>query len=270
MTENGRTLRTLPISGGGPATPRLALCGLAAAAAQVNDTVSARKAIDEAAQYPHVGLFVGEDDLATAWLHVADGKLAAAREVLEAAAASARASGVLSSEAALLTDVARLGGARQAVKRLTELADVCDSAFTRARAGFAGALAANDPPALEGASASFEKMGADLLAAEASAAWKRVGESRKSTAGVNRTAQLAVRCEGARTPGLTTALEPAAALSAREREIAVLTSSGASAQPVAETLSISRRTVENHLYSIYGKLGVSTRAELKKALEATS
>jgi DNA-binding CsgD family transcriptional regulator len=240
----------------------------------VNDTVSAHKAIDEAAQYPHVGLFVGEDDLATAWLHVAGGKLAAAREVLEAAAASARASGVLSSEAALLTEVARLGGPRQVVKRLSELADVCDSAFTHARAGYVEALAANDPPALEVASASFEDMGADLLAAEASAAaaaaWKRAGESRKSTAGANRTARLAVRCEGARTPGLTTALEPAAALTAREREIAVLTSSGSSAQDVAETLSISRRTVENHLYSIYGKLGVSTRAELKKALEATN
>ncbi|MEU9369998.1 LuxR C-terminal-related transcriptional regulator [Streptomyces avermitilis] len=253
---------------------RPALCGLAAAAAQVNDTVSARKAIEEAAQYPHVGLFVGEDDLATAWLHVAGGKLAAAREVLEAAAASARASGVLSSEAALLTEIARLGGPRQVVKRLSELADVCDSAFTHARAGYVGALTANDPPALEVASASFEKMGADLLAAEASAAaaaaWKRAGESRKSTAAANRTAQLAVRCEGARAPGLTTALEPAAALTAREREIAVLTSSGASAQAVAEALSISRRTVENHLYSIYGKLGVSTRAELKKALEATN
>lgn len=57
-------------------------------------------------------------------------------------------------------------------------------------------------------------------------------------------------------------------LTAREREIAVLTSSGSSAQEVAEALSISRRTVENHLYSVYGKLGVSTRAELRKALEA--
>lgn len=189
---------------------RPALCGLAAAAAQVNDTASARKAIAEAEQYPHVGLFVGEDDLATAWLHVAAGKLAAARDVLEAAATSARASGVLSSEATLLTDIARLGGPRQVVRRLTELAEVCDSAFTHARAGYAGALAASDPPALEVASASFEEMGADLLAAEASAAaaaaWKREGESRKSTAAANRTAQLAVRCEGARTPGLTTAL----------------------------------------------------------------
>ncbi|MFE4698763.1 LuxR C-terminal-related transcriptional regulator [Streptomyces sp. NPDC056738] len=249
---------------------RPALCGLAAAAAQIDDDDAAEKALAEAHQYPRVGLFVGEDDLATAWLHAAAGRLEAAREVLVEAALLARDAGVVSSEAALLTDVARLGGPRQVLERITHLARTSDSPFTHARAAYVTELATGDAKALEAVSRSFEEMGADLLAAEASAAaaagWKRAGETRKATAAANRTDLLAARCEGARTPLLSTAPEPAAALTPRERDIALLTSSGASAQEVADALSISRRTVENHLYNIYGKLGVSTRAELKKAL----
>ncbi|MFF0598783.1 LuxR C-terminal-related transcriptional regulator [Streptomyces antibioticus] len=251
---------------------RPALCGLAAAAAQVHDIAAARKASAEAEQFPHVGMFVGEDAMAAAWLHAAAGELATARELLTRAAGKARAAGVVSSEAALLTDVARMGGARQVTKQLSTLAEGSDSPFNQARAVFAAALAANEPQSLEEVSVSFEEMGADLLSAEAAAAaasgWKRIGEARRSTAAANRTSQLTERCEGAITPPLATALEPAAALTARERDIAALISSGASAQDAAESLSISRRTVENHLYNIYGKLGVSSRAELKKKLES--
>ncbi|MFE8013981.1 LuxR C-terminal-related transcriptional regulator [Streptomyces antibioticus] len=257
--SNGQTLAMRP-----------ALCGLAAAAAQLDDTEAARKALAEAARYPRVGLFVGEDDLATAWLHVAAGRLADARDVLTAAAALAREAKVVSSEAALLTDVARLGGAREVLPRIGELGRNSDSAFAHARADYVAALASGDAHGLEVVSSSFAKMGADLLAAEASAAaaaaWKRAGETRRATAAANRTSVLSARCEDARTPLLATALEPAAALTARERDVALLLCSGASAQEVAESLSISRRTVENHVYNIYGKLGVSTRAELKKAI----
>ena len=52
------------------------------------------------------------------------------------------------------------------------------------------------------------------------------------------------------------------ALSRREREIAVLTSRGETATEVASQLHLSKRTVESHLESIYGKLGVGSKTEL--------
>jgi len=54
----------------------------------------------------------------------------------------------------------------------------------------------------------------------------------------------------------------AAALSRREREIAVLAARGESAVDIASQLFLSKLTVETHLASTYRKLGVSSRTEL--------
>lgn len=53
-----------------------------------------------------------------------------------------------------------------------------------------------------------------------------------------------------------------AALTAREREIAELAATGASNRDISAQLYVSVRTVENHLATIYRKLGIKTRAEL--------
>ena len=52
------------------------------------------------------------------------------------------------------------------------------------------------------------------------------------------------------------------ALSAREREIAVLAANGRSNLDIARDLAISHKTVEKHLASVYAKLGVSSRTKL--------
>ena len=52
------------------------------------------------------------------------------------------------------------------------------------------------------------------------------------------------------------------ALSRREREVALLTAQGETATEIASQLSLSKRTVESHLVSVYGKLGVSSKTEL--------
>ena len=49
-----------------------------------------------------------------------------------------------------------------------------------------------------------------------------------------------------------------------------LAGDGLSTRDVAAELGISPRTVETHLASIYGKLGVSSRAELGRAMAGTS
>jgi DNA-binding CsgD family transcriptional regulator len=51
-------------------------------------------------------------------------------------------------------------------------------------------------------------------------------------------------------------------LSAREHEIARLVAAGRTNREVAEQLVLSPRTIEAHLRSIYGKLGVRSRVEL--------
>ena len=52
------------------------------------------------------------------------------------------------------------------------------------------------------------------------------------------------------------------ALSEREREVALLVAGGAANRAIARQLSISEKTVEKHISSIYGKLGFSKRTEL--------
>ncbi|NJC13386.1 DNA-binding CsgD family transcriptional regulator [Micromonospora profundi] len=62
--------------------------------------------------------------------------------------------------------------------------------------------------------------------------------------------------------------QPPAALTAQELEIAQLAASGLSNKQIAERLYLSHRTVGAHLYRIFPKLGVSSRAGLRDALSA--
>lgn len=56
------------------------------------------------------------------------------------------------------------------------------------------------------------------------------------------------------------------ALTNREREIALLASTGKANRDIARTVFLSVRTVEGHLYRVYSKIGISTRAELRAVL----
>ncbi len=57
-------------------------------------------------------------------------------------------------------------------------------------------------------------------------------------------------------------------LTRRERQIATLASKGIKNVEIAKRLGLSVRTVESHLYRVYGKLGVSTRDKLAQLLSA--
>jgi pimeloyl-ACP methyl ester carboxylesterase/DNA-binding CsgD family transcriptional regulator len=60
---------------------------------------------------------------------------------------------------------------------------------------------------------------------------------------------------------LAATAEPFAALSPREREILALLSEGLGNSDIGERLSISEKTVRNHISSVYDKLGVWNRAQ---------
>jgi len=61
-----------------------------------------------------------------------------------------------------------------------------------------------------------------------------------------------------------------AQLSPQELQIAQLAAEGLSNREIGEQLYLSHRTVESHLYRLFPKLGVTSRAQLRNALEPAS
>ncbi|MFD3537420.1 LuxR C-terminal-related transcriptional regulator [Streptomyces sp. NPDC058664] len=252
---------------------RLVLSGLAASAAVMGDLDAAHAAVRESASFPHMGYLSGEERLGEAWLRAASGDLPGARSTLTEAAQSAHAAGHVTSEALLLTDVARLGAPHEVSTRLSELAAMCDGGLAPARAAFAAALAANDPEALMNCCDAFEAMGADLLAAEAStvagAAWRAADQPRRATSAIVRAHSALAHCQGAQTPLLSTVAPSTANLTRREHEVATLAAAGISSKDIASKLTLSVRTIDNHLQRIYTKVGVTTRSQLAEYLKST-
>lgn len=74
-----------------------------------------------------------------------------------------------------------------------------------------------------------------------------------------------LRATGARPRRLE--LSGVESLTARERQIAGLAAEGRSNPEIAQSLFVTRRTVETHLTSAYRKLDISSRDDLAKALE---
>ncbi|MER6434571.1 LuxR family transcriptional regulator [Streptomyces sp900105245] len=246
-----------------------ALAGLAACAAVLGDLEASASAIEEMAGYSPMGSHAGEEYLGQAWLYAAHGDIGQARATLFVAVEKAKLAGDITSEIILLTDIARLGGAKEVTERLAALADACDGAFARARARFATALAADDASQLQAVADELQVIGANLLAAEAAnaaaAAWQRAGNARRATAAANQAAACAINCKGAHTL-LLNAAQATAALTHREREVALLAAAGTASKEIAEILHLSVRTVDNHLQHAYSKLGITARRELAAVL----
>ena len=141
--------------------------------------------------------------------------------------------------------------------------------LAQARFDFVHARATGGSAEMEAAGCAFEELGALLYAAEAfaaaAAAARKVGAAKDAVRLDGRTGQLLTRCGGANTP-LLTGRNRNGPLSEREREIARLATDGLSNRQIAERLVVSERTVENHLYRIFIKLGLSGRDQLGGAL----
>ncbi|WP_314172084.1 LuxR C-terminal-related transcriptional regulator [Streptomyces winkii] len=249
-----------------PGTLHIALARKAEAAALMQDVPAAAKAVDACAGLPRWGTFRSELPLGQAWLLAAQGKQRGARSVLWEAAEDARTAGHVAAEARILTDIARLGDARGPEARLAAIAEASDGGLTAARASYVSALAASDPARLMDSARLLGETGASLVAAEAAASactlWSHRGEHRPATAAENLSFSFQRHCEKARTPGLTV-LGAAKHLTAREAEIAGLVCSGLTNVEVAEAVTISKRTVDNHLQNIYRKLGLRSRRALR-------
>ncbi|MFH9060329.1 LuxR C-terminal-related transcriptional regulator [Streptomyces coeruleorubidus] len=147
-------------------------------------------------------------------------------------------------------DAVRLGAPEKVIDRLTGV-------FAR----HADALTRADGPALDEVAEDLGRRGFTLFAAEAHAQAVRAHRD-PSAARHSRTRAVALarRCQGARTPALSGLV--LGELTARQRQIVTLAAAGLSNRQIAERLTLSIRTVGNHLYSAYARLGASDRGAL--------
>jgi DNA-binding CsgD family transcriptional regulator len=209
---------------------------------------------------------------ARAMVEMAAGRESAARHQLLETAASCGDDVIVASES---LHVALLLGAdpQRCAAGLEELARDAQDDAVHLWARHARAVADSDPVAQLAAADAFEAAGLDLDAAQAGALAASAFQSAGSKVNASRASALvercADRCPGVRVPGLAMQLD-APALTARERDIALLVARGASNKAVAEALTLSVRTVETYVLRICRKLGVNDRAGLAEVLGSTA
>ena len=255
---------------------QLCIALLAQTHAQLGDVALAGRLLDSGevghrgAIGHHCAVFEPEWLLAQAWHAAAEDRACQATDRALRAATVAAGMGQRAVEAQALHTVVRLGRASEVVGRLRQLAGQVEGPLVAAFSAHAQAAAANSGVGLDEAAADFEGLGARLLAtdaaAHAAAAHLRAGDRRRAAASTARAASLARACEEIRTPALEQ-LAPRP-LTSREGEVASLVVQGMKNQAIAERLVLSVRTVEAHLANAYAKLGISSRAELARALRA--
>jgi DNA-binding CsgD family transcriptional regulator/tetratricopeptide (TPR) repeat protein len=250
---------------------RWALYAAAWASAILGDREDARALCEQARSLDpgHVLLMEPEARRAEAALALLEGDRGGAVRHLEDGIELAAKLGLVSMELGTLHDLVRVDEADRALERVEELAPLVDGAFAATIAEHTRAAAAKDGEGLGAVAQRFADMGATLLAAEAAAQASGVLRNAKDQRGArrwaSRSAELAAGLGPVDTPALHLGGE-SAELTSREREIAQLAARRIPSKEIAQRLSVSRRTVDNHLHRIYAKLGVMGRDELGEAL----
>ena len=147
------------------------LAGMARAASLAGDRPTANAALAPADEFPTPLTAAYEPfiTLSRAWVTVALGEVSRGRAIALGVADRAEEAGQYAVAVEALHDIARLGDARSVAPRLHGLASVMQGPLAPGCAVHAEALAAHDGKRLDQASAAFEAMGAQLLAAEAAA-----------------------------------------------------------------------------------------------------
>jgi DNA-binding NarL/FixJ family response regulator len=208
-------------------------------------------------------MYAVEHEFLSSAVEAAAGDLSYARSVALGAARRGLAAGHVAYAMFALYEAARHGAAPAAAAMLGEL-PATEGQLLPALAAAIEALAARDGERLVQAGLRFEKLGCILHAAElsAAAATEAAGRGQAGAAARLRTRaqELVERCDGATTELLRS--PGGDGLTTREREVAGFAARGFTDVEIAARLSVSRRTVETHLYRIYTKLGVSGRGEL--------
>lgn len=206
--------------------------------------------------------------VAQAWRAFLDGHRDLVASSLTSAAKSAIDTGANAHAAIAVHEMGRLGLASLAAEFWSI---PVQGDLLQAKLDYSRSLHTGDNRLLRKSAEYFAENGFFLFAAEAYAElaslYLRYGQERAATAASLRARELVQKCEGATTPALWS-LGSAKPVTARERELMALVSQGLTDKQIAERLTVSVRTVNNHLYRIYRKLGIANRRDLRAALSA--
>ncbi|GGW46265.1 LuxR C-terminal-related transcriptional regulator [Streptomyces caelestis] len=240
----------------------------------VRTLIEVRVAVRRTPRYP-----LAEDHIALEEARVlgrsgdVPGALRRAEEVARRSAAAGRKATAL----AALHLLARLGRAAAAAELLDALGVAVRCPVGELRALHVRALAARDAAHLDDLADRFARLGRFPLAAECASQAHRLsrdaGRHRAARASLAACRGHLAATVGTELPGWAVSSGPSAParrlpLTAREHQTASLAASGLDNLEIARRLSVSVRTVENHLYRAYGKLGITSRAELGGHVEA--
>jgi DNA-binding NarL/FixJ family response regulator len=157
--------------------------------------------------------------------------------------------------------------ARELAPALQELAGRSDSPLTAAYAQHANARAAGDAQALLEAAEAFAAIAvnhyASEAAAHASAAFAADGRQDSARRAAARSRELQPAEQGAQPVSIEGVDRDAIELTPREAQMVELAARGLTNGEIAETLVLSTRTVETHIYRAMRKLGVSDRRDFR-------
>jgi DNA-binding CsgD family transcriptional regulator len=208
-------------------------------------------------------MYAVEHGFLSAGVEAAAGDTSYARTLALGAARRAIATGHVANATFALYEAARHGAAPAAAELVADLPAV-EGRLLPALAAAVEALAERDGVRLEELGHRLEELGCHLHAAEltaaAATAAAAAGQGTAAARLRTRAQQLAERCDGATTELLRSPVGDG--LTTREREVAGFAARGLTDVEIAARLSVSRRTVETHLYRVYAKLGVTGRRDL--------
>jgi DNA-binding CsgD family transcriptional regulator len=211
---------------------------------------------------------------ARAWAAWLRGRRVDAIASLTAGADLATSAGAVMPALESLHLLARWGVAPEAASMLERADELpLQSRLSKARRTHLHAVATGSAAELETVAEQFTAFGTRVLAAEA---WAEAAKVHRSAGRVKPAERAAARSAAViaelaatdrpSTPALVVGRHQRG-LSRREAQVARLAAGGHTNKAIAAELVVSERTVENHLYRVFSKLGVSSRRELADTLE---
>ncbi|MEF2254685.1 LuxR family transcriptional regulator [Microbacterium schleiferi] len=202
-----------------------------------------------------------------AWLAHAAGDSARAAALIEAAAEQAMGVGFQLVAAISLGVCIRVGKVDRAAAMLEAICEQVPAEmrlFTALR-DVAVALRDRTPGRMPTAASALVAGGMAPTALDAIELARRMRQDAETRHRLDRVALMAA--DGVDAPLLQRRDSPV--ISQREREVAIAAASRARSREIAERFGVSSRTIDNQLQSVYRKLGVSSRDELRAALHET-